>query len=106
LAQRINLAFVSRLLPLGFFQKFQHQFHLIQRITQIIDDDFNIGDRLAEGGRFGGSPGWRIFDGSGAGGGRLRPRHRCRCRSDRRLFHAIVLFVSVLLLRVFWRTML
>ena len=48
-AERINLAFVAELLPLGVFDQFQNILHLIERLFQRFDDLRHFGYRLADG---------------------------------------------------------
>ena len=48
-AERINLAFVGELLPLGVFDQFQNILHLIERLFQRFDDLRHFGYRLADG---------------------------------------------------------
>jgi hypothetical protein len=83
LAQRVDLALVGGLLPLGFLEHFQHLIELIQRFTQGRDDMHHLINRLADGRRRRGlrGAGWRwrrdfpragVFDCGGFGGLLLR----------------------------------
>lgn len=46
LAQGLDLALVGGLLAFGFLQQFQDEFHLVEGIAQIVDDQFHVGDGL------------------------------------------------------------
>ena len=48
-AERINLAFVGELLPLGVFDQFQNILHLIERLFQRFDDLRHFAYSLADG---------------------------------------------------------
>jgi hypothetical protein len=87
LAQRVDLALVGGLLPLGFLEHFQHLIELIQRFTQGRDDMHHLINRLADGRRLRGAGWWGrrdfpraggcfprawVFDGGGFGGLLLR----------------------------------
>jgi hypothetical protein len=48
-AERINLAFVAELLPLGVFDQFQNILHLIERLSQGFDNLHHFVHGLADG---------------------------------------------------------
>jgi hypothetical protein len=48
LSQGFDFPFVTGFLPIGFLEQFEKQLHLIQGVAQIVDDVFDILDRLPQ----------------------------------------------------------
>jgi hypothetical protein len=100
LAQRFNFAFVTRLLAICFLQKLEDQFHLIERITKIIDDNFDILNGLTQGSGFRRARG-RNVDARLLAWLKARPRslrrgRRWRRRGDRGAARSLIVVVLLL----------
>ena len=74
-AERIDLMFVGKLLPLGKFDQLQSLFHLLHRLFQGFDDFHHFIDGLADGGTI--RPGGGRNGNSGL---KFVPRRRGLCR--------------------------